>query len=181
MTQVLDLEAPRLETSILSAWRAKHGPEAQRVASVRAENDVITDLTADELGRRLGALATSYSGKAVTEQSARQVAAVYACVALIAGAVASLPLQVLERTATGSIPALMGGGEIHPYWWLLNEQPYEELSAADFWSSPASSMVTPSLRSCGPTRAAIALSVCVLCIRCESCRSATKTASSCTR
>lgn len=133
MTQVLDLEAPRLETSILSAWRAKHGPEAQRVASVRAENDIISDLTADELGRRLGALATSYSGKAVTEQSARQVAAVYACVALIAGAVASLPLQVLERTATGSIPALMGGGEIHPYWWLLNEQPYEELSAADFW------------------------------------------------
>jgi len=112
---------------ILSAWRDKHGPEATRVTTVRAENEIISDLTAEELGRRLGALATSYAGKVVTEQTARQITAVYACVDLIAGAVASLPCTVYERTPTGSQPI------DHDYWWLLNEQPYPELSSATFW------------------------------------------------
>ena len=92
-----------------------------------SNNDVLTNLSADDLAERLGLLANSYAGKAVTEASARQVAAVYACVALISGAVASLPLPIYKRTETGSIVV------DHPYFWLINEEPNDDMSAAAFW------------------------------------------------
>ncbi|MES2959792.1 MAG: phage portal protein [Pseudomonadota bacterium] len=114
-------------SAVLTAWRAQHGPETTRTPAIRAENDVHQNLTVDELAQRLGALATSYAGKAVTEDTARQVSAVYACVALIAGAVATLPLQVYERTPEGR-KAIE-----HDYWWLLNEQPHTEISSATMW------------------------------------------------
>lgn len=117
----------RKESVVLNAWRAAHGPETCRHRGIQASNDVLTNLTADELAQRLGMLATSYAGKSVTEASARQVAAVYACVALIAGAVATLPLPIYERTETGR-------KEIdHDYFWLLNESPNPDMSAAAFW------------------------------------------------
>lgn len=67
------------------------------------------------------------AGIAVTEQSAMRVSAVYACVNLIGGAIASLPLPIYQRTANGRERAQ------HGYWWLLNEQPNERMSAAVFW------------------------------------------------
>ncbi|MFA5593220.1 MAG: phage portal protein [Micavibrio sp.] len=69
----------------------------------------------------------SVSGVAVTEQSALRVTAVYACVRLIAGAIASLPLNIYQRTEDGR-------ERIRPdLWWLLNEQPCPHVSAAVFW------------------------------------------------
>lgn len=115
------------ESVVLNSWRAAHGPETCRTRSVQASNDVLTNLTADELAQRLGMLATSYAGKSVTEASARQVAAVYACVALIAGAVATLPLPIYRRTETGREEVS------HDYYWLLNESPNADMSAAAFW------------------------------------------------
>lgn len=115
------------ESVVLNSWRAAHGPETCRTRSVQASNDVLTNLTADELAQRLGMLATSYAGKSVTEASARQVAAVYACVALIAGAVATLPLPIYRRTETGREEVS------HDYYWLLNESPNDDMSAAAFW------------------------------------------------
>lgn len=113
--------------AVLNAWRAEHGPETRRRAGIRAENDILTNLSADELAKRLGMLATSYAGKPVTEATARQVAAVYACVGLIAGAVATLPLPIYERTSAGR-------NEVdHEYFWLLNEAPNPDTSAAAFW------------------------------------------------
>jgi len=117
----------RKESVVLNAWRAAHGPETCRHRGIQASNDVLTNLTADELAQRLGMLATSYAGKSVTEASARQVAAVYACVALIAGAVATLPLPIYERTETGRKEVT------HDYYWLLNESPNDDMSAAAFW------------------------------------------------
>lgn len=69
----------------------------------------------------------SLGSTAVTERSAMGVSAVYACVALIGGAIASLPLPIYRRTD--------GGRERvdHPVWWLLNEQPHPDMSAAAFW------------------------------------------------
>lgn len=110
---------------VLARWNAERA--AQR-ADIRAQNDVYSNLTIDEIAERLGALATSYAGKAVTESSARQVSAVYACVDLIAGAVASLPLPIYERTDTGRREIA------HDYYWLLNESANDELSAAAFWT-----------------------------------------------
>jgi len=69
----------------------------------------------------------SNAGVPVTESTVMNVSAVYACVQLISGAMASLPLPIYERTAKGRQRA------DHPLWWLLNEQPLPRCSASTFW------------------------------------------------
>jgi phage portal protein BeeE len=69
----------------------------------------------------------SNAGVPVTESTVMNVSAVYACVQLISGAMASLPLPIYERTATGRQRV------DHPIWWLLNEQPIARCSASTFW------------------------------------------------
>jgi HK97 family phage portal protein len=68
------------------------------------------------------------AGPVVNEKTAMAVSAVYACVGLISGAVASSPLHVYERTADGRQRA-----EVDE-WWLLNEQPNSATSAAVMWT-----------------------------------------------
>lgn len=70
----------------------------------------------------------SNAGPAVTERTAMSVAAVYACIGLVGGAIASLPLHIYKRTDEGRERAAN-----HPLWWLLNEQPSAALSAAVMW------------------------------------------------
>jgi len=72
--------------------------------------------------------AASSSGIAVTADSAKRSAAVYACVRLIAGAISLLPFRVYQRTekAREEVPN-------HDIFWLLNEQPFALLSSAAFW------------------------------------------------
>lgn len=67
------------------------------------------------------------SGVNVTPALAMQVASVYACVRLIAGAIASLPLPIYKRTQDGRERI------DHDYWWLLNEQPCPAFSAHAYW------------------------------------------------
>src|SRR5690554_4735321 len=71
--------------------------------------------------------APSAAGVAVNEASALRVTAVYACVRLIAGAIASLPLATYRRTDDGRERVRSD------LWWLLNEQPCPAVSAAVFW------------------------------------------------
>ena len=68
------------------------------------------------------------AGTAVTERTAMSVGAVYACVGLIGGAIASLPLPIYQRTTTGRQRV-----DNHDLWWLLNEQPCAGMSAAVMW------------------------------------------------
>lgn len=67
------------------------------------------------------------AGVPVTESTVMNVSAVYACIQLISGAMASLPLPIYERTKTGRQRV------DHPLWWLLNEQPLPRCSASTFW------------------------------------------------
>lgn len=77
----------------------------------------------------------SAAGVAVTEETAMRVSSVYACVNLIGGAISSLPLPVYQRTSTGRERAQ------HDYWWMLNEQPCSEMSAAVFWEYMTGSLL----------------------------------------
>lgn len=71
----------------------------------------------------------SYAGKAVTPNSALQLATVWACVRLLAETVATLPLGVYERGASGGkAPA-----RDHPLYALLHDQPNADMSACEFW------------------------------------------------
>jgi HK97 family phage portal protein len=63
----------------------------------------------------------------VTPHLAMRVSAVYACVRLIAGAIASMPLPIFKRSETGR------DRFDHEYWWLLNEQPCPAFTAHSFW------------------------------------------------
>lgn len=67
------------------------------------------------------------SGKSISEKEALGVSAVYACVSLIGGAVASLPLHVYRRTEEGRERVN------NDLWWLLNEQMSTVWPAAVGW------------------------------------------------
>lgn len=109
---------------ILQEWNARRQAERVRAAGVSYPS------SAGVKGSELYDWFTggiSLGSTAVTERSAMGVSAVYACVALIGGAIASLPLPIYRRTDGGRERA------DHPVWWLLNEQPHPDMSAAAFW------------------------------------------------
>jgi HK97 family phage portal protein len=67
----------------------------------------------------------------VSEESVRTVTAVHACVALIGGSIAAMPLHLYQR-------AKINGKDsrkkyIPPLWWLLNERPHQDWTAAAMW------------------------------------------------
>lgn len=64
-----------------------------------------------------------------TEHTAWTVSAIAACVNLISGAIASLPLHVYRRTRTGDRERLFDD----PLWWVLNEEFTPRWSAATGW------------------------------------------------
>lgn len=74
-----------------------------------------------------GAGALSNAGPAVTERTAMSIGAVYACIGLIGGAIAAMPLPIYRRTPDGREKV------DHELWWLLNEQPCACMSAAVMW------------------------------------------------
>jgi len=108
---------------ILARWNAER--RMQR-ANPRAEYSLSQGTSGSELYEwMVGGL--SNAGVPVNEQTAMSVSAVYACVSLIAGAIASLPAQIYERSEEGRKRA------DHPYWWLLNEQAHPAWSSAVMW------------------------------------------------
>lgn len=93
----------------------------------QAENSHRDTLTAQELANLIGG-GSGNGGPDVSETTAMRVAAVYACVALKAGAISTLPMNVYARAEDGGRAAVS-----HPYYWLLNESPNDDISAAVFW------------------------------------------------
>ena len=116
---------------ILNAWKAER--EAARIQASYSSNQ---GTRGSQLYEWLaGGSALSSSGPAVTERTAMAIGAVYSCIGLIGGAIASLPLQIYrrEKEARTRID--------HDLWWLLNEQPTEAISAAVFWEYLAWSLL----------------------------------------
>lgn len=105
---------------------ASPAPQAMRDAS---------GLTLEELARAYGAFPDE-AATVVSPATAMRSSTVHACVALIAGAVTSLPLPVYRRQ-DGDSPEQTD----HAYWWLLNERPHPTLSAATFWEYILESML----------------------------------------
>ncbi len=121
---------------ILTQWRAAREAQRQVSGAVAGAglvaNDIgsslaTTSLTMEELSKLISSGSGLPGMPAVTEHSAMGVSAVYACVALIAGAIATLPLPVSRGAADGRERA------DHDYWWLLNESPLPDMCAATFW------------------------------------------------
>jgi HK97 family phage portal protein len=68
------------------------------------------------------------SGKIVTEYTAMQTTAVYACVRILAEAIAGLPLHVYEQDSDGG-KRLM---PLHPLYRLLHDEPNPEMTSFVF-------------------------------------------------
>ena len=68
------------------------------------------------------------AGHAVNERSAMQVTAVYACVRILAEAIAGLPLGVYRYTETGSKEKVLD----HPLYALLHDEPNPEMTSFIF-------------------------------------------------
>lgn len=76
----------------------------------------------------------SSAGYPVTERTAMGVSAVYACVSLIAGAIASMPIHIYAQVPGGreKVDATRES-RASDLWWLLNEQASPVWAAAPFW------------------------------------------------
>jgi HK97 family phage portal protein len=68
------------------------------------------------------------SGKAVNERSAMQMTAVYACVRILAEAIASLPLHMYRYNDSGGKEKAIQ----HPLYGILHDEPNPEMSAFSF-------------------------------------------------
>lgn len=104
---------------------------AARVAKkleVRDQTLFATSSDSTAMGEIFGVAPTS-AGVSVTPTTAMQVSAVYACVRLLAGAVASLPAEIFRRLPDGSRDELLAD----PLWYILNEQPNPRWTAASFF------------------------------------------------
>lgn len=128
MTQTLELTRTEHSSSVLEGWIASREGAPERLGRqvhplAMAESGGLDGMSMQELVGLLGANYRTAAGESVTSESAARVSAVYACVSLIAGAIATLPLGFYERADAGR------GKADHPYWWFFNE------SACDGWTS----------------------------------------------
>ena len=73
-------------------------------------------------------LGRTSSGKAVTERSALQITAVYACVRLLAEAVATMPLHTFRINQEGGREKATE----HPLFWILHDEPNPEMTSFVF-------------------------------------------------
>jgi HK97 family phage portal protein len=103
--------------TILSKWLADR-QSAREVKNVTYSQDVL-----DAFGVIPGA-----AGMTVTPVTAMRVAAVYACVQKIAGAIATLPIYTYRTD--GDINARQPRDDL---WYKLNEQPCSQYTAASHW------------------------------------------------
>lgn len=71
----------------------------------------------------------------VNSVTAMQSSAVYSCINLIGGAIASIPAHIYKRMYDRRERA------DSPLWWLLNEQPSATISAATMWEYAAASLL----------------------------------------
>lgn len=100
--------------------------EQDRAAAVKAA--AVSTSQPVELYELLTGNSMGGGGRPVTEQSAMMVSAVYASVALICGALASLPYHIYKRMAQGR------DRFDSPLWQLFNLSPWPSWTAASAWS-----------------------------------------------
>lgn len=122
---------------VKSAWNGVAsfftGGEAAADSTALAVRNVVIPSSDPRVIELLG-MPQAAAGVPVTEYSAMQVSAVYACCALIGGAIASLPLKAYSKTKSGR-------EEIDsPLSYLLNVEPSPQWTAAAMWEFVSKSM-----------------------------------------
>lgn len=107
----------------------------EEFAKIQDSSQSWHDMSREQWADLFGANHSS-AGVVVSTETAKRSAAVYSCTRLIAGAVSLLPLPIYERSDDGGRTKAD-----HDLWWLLNESPYQTLTACSFWEWMISSML----------------------------------------
>lgn len=118
----------------LNRWLAGREGGLQRAGIEPVQARSVSTADSRELLMDFFGVPNSAAGVPVTATSAQRVSAVYACVALIAGGVSTMPLKIYRRTldSTGRYQREEVDGM--DLFWLLNEQPCAAFTAADHWN-----------------------------------------------
>lgn len=129
MTQLFDLQARPHQSRVLMAHLARTPGGLQR-AGLDVRNDTLMVSSSDSAGMaQLFAPLRSSSGYAVNDSTAMTVSTVYACMSKIAGAILQLPVHQYRVDASGERERIYPNT---PIWWLLNEQPHSDWTAASW-------------------------------------------------
>lgn len=114
---------------------------ANCLEATKAKNAAESASPAGSLASLMEAFAPrSAAGPPVTPESAMRTCAVFACVRLIAEAIAGLPLPIYEYEPDGS-RRTAGKDAANGLWWLLNQQPSPAWTAASFWERVIADML----------------------------------------
>lgn len=108
---------------------------ARREPTLAGPQNATTVLSSDPRVLEIFGSPATAAGQVVSETSAMRVATAHACTRVIAGAIASLPLDVYRRKE-GQRERL---NEVDDVWWLLNEQPHPRWTASAMWKWTAKS------------------------------------------
>ena len=120
--------ALRPEGSLMK-WMASRKGALDRAGLAPIQNAGKTVFSSDVAGMLdLFAPVPTSSGYAVTDYTAMLVSTVFACLSKISGAVLQLPLHQYMRSATGERERMQNT----PLWWLLNESPTANWTAASW-------------------------------------------------
>lgn len=128
-TATITVSTGEYGSRVLADWIASREGAAERAGLVALGENTVesSSMGFGELASLLGVSARSSAGETVTKETSMRVSAVYGCVSLIAGAIASLPLGIYERGARGPDKA------DHPYWYMFNEQASENWTSYAAW------------------------------------------------
>jgi HK97 family phage portal protein len=77
-----------------------------------------------------------YSGESLNSSSVLALSTVWACVNLLAGTIASLPIMVYRTDRSGGRTVAYD----HPLYWLLHDSPNFDQTACDFWEFMAAAV-----------------------------------------
>jgi HK97 family phage portal protein len=104
-------------------------PDIKASYSGEISTEAAIKLISEELGRMVGG--RSGAGQLVNEQTAMQFSAVYACVSLLSGTIASLSCEVFKRVGEDERELAPD----HPAFPLLHDEPNPTMSAYVFWET----------------------------------------------
>jgi len=113
--------------------KTKIGPlarvKAALISTVTSTQSTLISLTDGSFFARFFGTASA-SGAVVSTDSALRVATVWRCINLIAGAIATLPINVYQDNADGSGRVIASN---HPLQFLLHSEPNNEQTAVEFF------------------------------------------------
>ena len=105
----------------------------KRLFAAEKKADVVRDITIR--GREGWDVEPTFSGELVTARAALSLSAVWSCVNLVAGTVATLPFMVYR-----DVSGVRKVDRAHPLYRLLHDSPNYDQTAVDFWEFMAASV-----------------------------------------